>query len=71
MRKSGASNIARGLSFPIRGGPHPVEENGRSWGGGILKTVDVEQNRISVPEPARLSRMYTGAALPTRHSQEV
>lgn len=54
---SAVSHVAGGLSISIEGGPDAAEENGGSWnGGGILKTMGVEQTGVAVPERATLPR---------------
>ena len=68
---TGASNIAGGLSYAVRGGSNWVEKNETSWNGaGILKTVDVSQTGISAPKSANLPRAYLGVSRPMRRSQE-
>jgi len=59
--KSEISRGPEGLSVSVMGGADRNEENAASWeGDGILKTVDVEQHRVSVPEQAVLpiTHMY-------------
>lgn len=64
----GGSHVTGGLSFSVQGGSDPVEEKGTCWnGGGILKTVNVEQSGVSVPERASLPVAHIGAARPMRH----
>ena len=56
------SNVAGGLSSSVQGGRDVAEEKGGSWdGGGILKTVDVEQTGLSVPERASFPRAHIGS----------
>ena len=61
----GAGHVAEGHSVYVQGGPDHVEESGDSWvGDGILKTVDLEQTAVSVPERAMLPSERVGVALP-------
>ena len=56
------TNVAGGLSSSVQGGPDAAEENGGSWdGGGILKTVDVEQTGLSVPGRASFPKAHVGS----------
>lgn len=55
----GTDHSAEGPSVSVMSEPNPVEKRGASWNGnGILKTVDVEQTGISLPERAALPREH-------------
>lgn len=61
----GADHSVEGPSISAMSEPNPVEESGTSWNGdGILKTVDVEQTGISLPERAALPREHMEFASP-------
>ncbi len=69
---SRAGHAAEGFSISVLGGANGLEERGRVWDGeGILKTVDVEQTGVSVPESAALPTEHIGVALPMEQSHGV
>ena len=69
---SRAGHAAEGLSISVLGGANGLEERGRVWDGeGILKTVDVEQTGVSVPDCAALPTEHRGVALPMDQSHGV
>ena len=69
---SRAGHAAEGLSISVLGGANGLEERGRFWDGeGILKTVDVEQSGVSVPECEALPTEHGGVALPMEQSHGV